>query len=152
MCNLWAQLKKCCWLYTYMYYNYTQPFYGSMDFVWDNPDEKVPEKTFTHSHLSWSSVIPYLLLPSDTIHGILLVQSTCLTDFFHSLCPGFLWSTSWSGTLYFILQSLSSFRNACPYHRSLFCCSTEIMSSNPTLSLNSLLGILFLVVSRHTSI
>ena len=31
----------------------TQPFYGSMDFVRDNPGELVPEETFTHSHLSW---------------------------------------------------------------------------------------------------
>ena len=44
-----------------------------------NPDELVPEETFTHSHLSWSSIIPYLLPPSITIHGILSVQFTCLT-------------------------------------------------------------------------
>ena len=49
----------------------TQPFYGSMDFVRDNPGEPVPEETFTHSHLSWSSLVPYLLHPSTTIHGIL---------------------------------------------------------------------------------
>jgi len=30
---------------------HTQPFYGSVDFVWDNPGEPVPEETFTHSHL-----------------------------------------------------------------------------------------------------
>jgi len=36
---------------------HTQPFYGSLDFVW----EPVPEETFTHSHLSCSSIIPYLL-------------------------------------------------------------------------------------------
>ena len=40
-----------------------------------------PEETFTHSHLSWSSIIPYLLLPSNMIHGILPVQS--------SSCPCF---------------------------------------------------------------
>jgi len=54
---------------------HTQPFYGSMDFVRDNPGEPVPEETFTHSHLSWSSIVPYLLHPSNTIHGILPVQS-----------------------------------------------------------------------------
>jgi len=31
-----------------------QPFYGSLDFVRDNPGEPVLEETFTHSHLSWS--------------------------------------------------------------------------------------------------
>jgi len=62
---------------------HTQPFYGSLDFVRDNPGEPVPEETFTHWHLSWSSVIPYLLSPFVTIQGILPVQFTCLTVFFH---------------------------------------------------------------------
>jgi len=55
-------------------HTHTQPFYGSLDFVRYNLGELVPEETFTHSHLSWSSVIPYLLHPSTTIHGILPVQ------------------------------------------------------------------------------
>jgi len=38
------------------------PFYGCVDFVWDNPGELVPEETFTHSHLSWSSIIPICFL------------------------------------------------------------------------------------------
>jgi len=69
-------------------------------------------------HLSWSSVIPYLLLPFYMIHGILPVQSTCLTVFFHNLSPSLLkWSASWPGTLHFILhiffaQSLSFFTTA----------------------------------------
>ena len=34
-----------------------QPFYGSLNFVWDNPGELVSEETFTHSPLLWSSMI-----------------------------------------------------------------------------------------------
>jgi len=68
---------------------YTQPFYGSLDFVLDNMGEPVPEETFTHSHLLWSSVIPYLLPPSTTIHGILPVRFMCLTVFFHNLSSKF---------------------------------------------------------------
>jgi len=83
---------------------HTSPFYGSLDYHWDNPGEPVPEETFTHSHLSWSSVIPYMLPPSIMFHGILSVQFTCLTVFFHSLSSSFLWSTSWSGILNFILH------------------------------------------------
>jgi len=45
-------------------HKHTQPFHGSLDFVPDNPGEPVSEETFTHSHLSWSSVTPYLLPPS----------------------------------------------------------------------------------------
>jgi len=29
-------------------YTHTQPFYGSVEFVRDNPGEPVPEETFTH--------------------------------------------------------------------------------------------------------
>jgi len=86
-------------------HTHTQPFHGSMDFVRDNPGETVPEETFSHSQLSCLSIVPYLLLPSNTIHGILLVQSTCLTVFFHNLCLSFLWSTSWPRTLYFVLHT-----------------------------------------------
>jgi len=41
----------------YLDQSYTQPFYGSLDLVRDNQGEPVPEETFTHSHLSWSSII-----------------------------------------------------------------------------------------------
>jgi len=34
------------------------------------PEQPGPKETFTHSHLSWSSIIPYLLPPSITIHSI----------------------------------------------------------------------------------
>jgi len=93
---------------------------------------------------------PYLLSPSTTIHSILHIQSTCSTVFFHNLLPSLLWSTSWSVTLNFILhtfftESLSSFHNTCPYHCNLFCCSTKILSSNPSLSLSTLFFELYLV-------
>jgi len=60
----------------------TQPFYGSLDFVPDNLAELVPEDTFTHSHLLWTSIMPYLLPPSTMIHGIHSVEFMCLTVFF----------------------------------------------------------------------
>ena len=58
---------------------HTQPFYGSLDFDRDNQGELVSKETFTHSHQSWSSIIPYVLPPSITIHGIFPVQFMCLT-------------------------------------------------------------------------
>ena len=68
-------------------------------------DKPIPEETFTHSHPSWSSDIPYQLPPSTTIHSILLVQVACLTVLFHNLSSGPLWSSPWSGTFYFILHA-----------------------------------------------
>ena len=94
------------------------------------------QKKHSHSHLSWSSIIPYLLPPSIIIHGTISVQFTCLTVFLHNLCPSFFGlplslapSTSYS--IHVFPKSLSSFHNICPYHRNLFCCSTKIMPSNP---------------------
>jgi len=82
-----------------------QLFYSSMDFLRDNPGEPVPEETFTHSHPLWSSIAAYLLYPSNTIHGILPVQSTHLTIILHNISPTSLWSTSWPDTLHFILHT-----------------------------------------------
>jgi len=74
---------------------HAQPFYSSLDSVWDNPGEPVPEEKHSPIHTyQLSSVIPYLLPLSITIHGVLHVQFMCLTVFFHNLSPTFLWSTS----------------------------------------------------------
>ena len=74
-------------------------------FVRDHPGEPVPEETLTHPP-SWSSSNLYQLLPSTTIHSILLVQITCLAIFLHNLfsCP--LWSASWFGALHLIFHTL----------------------------------------------
>ena len=83
---------------------------------------------------------PLFAPASVTIRGILSVQFTCLTVFFHSLqvffdLPlGLAPYTSYS--IHFFTHSLSSFRS--PYHRILFCCSNEIVSSNPSVYLNPL--------------
>ena len=67
------------------------------------------------------------------------VKFTYLTVFSHNLqvffgLPlGLAHSTSYS--IHFFTQSLSSFCSTCPYHRNLFCCTTTIMSSNPSLCL-----------------
>jgi len=50
-------------------------------------------------------------------------------------------STSYS--MHFFTQS--SFRNTCPYHHSLFCCNTNVMSSTSSLSLSSLLGLYWIL-------
>jgi len=93
----------------------------------------VPRETFTHSHLSRSSITLYLLLPSIAIHGILSVQFTCLTVFLHNTCPSFLWSTSLSdsGTLHLILHTflhpiIVFFSQHNQYHRKFATCFTVV--------------------------
>jgi len=58
--------------------------------------------------------------------------------FLHNLFPCPLWSTSWSGAFHLIFHTFLHpisvfFRSTCPYHRSLFCCSINIISSIPSL-------------------
>jgi len=54
-------------------HTHTQLFYVSLDFVWDNAVEPVPEETFTHSHSSWSSIIPIRLIhPTPSMLSSLL--------------------------------------------------------------------------------
>jgi len=109
-----------------------------------------------HTHNRFTALLDFVSHPlsasSITIHCILPLQFTCLTVFFHNLSPpSLIWSTSWPGTLNFILHTflhpLSSFHSTCPYHRNLFCCITQIMSSN--LSLNRLLRSLACSLTPH---
>ena len=69
-------------------------------------------------------------------------QSFCTTSFhvLFGLPLGLELSTSYS--IHFFTQSVSSFRSTCPNHCDLFCCTINIISSIPSLSLNSLLGTL----------
>jgi len=72
-------------------------------------------------------------------------QSFCTTSLhvLFGLPLGLEPSTSYS--VHFFTHSVCSFHSTCPYHHNLFCCSINIISSIPGLSLNSLLG-------THTSI
>jgi len=89
--------------------------------------------------------ISFFHLPRSTASSLFKLrawQSFCTTSLHVLFClplglePSTLYST------HFFTQSVSSFRNTCPYHRNLFCCSINITSSIPSLSLNSLLGTL----------
>jgi len=138
-------------------HTHIQPFYGSVDFLWDNPGEPVPEETFTHSHPSWSSNIPICFLHllrsmASSLFNLCTLESfsTISLQVFFGLPLGLAPSTSYS--IHFFTQSLSSFCSTYPYHHNLFCCSTKIMSSNPSLSLSTLYLGLYLLASRHTSI
>ena len=92
-----------------------------------------------------SSFICFLHLSrsiASSLFNLHVWQSFCTisVQVFFGLSLGRAPSTSYS--IHFFTQPLSSFRSTCPYHCNLYCCSTEIISSNPSLSINSLLGTL----------
>ena len=95
---------RCIWLIKL--HTHTQPFFTAQWILsgttWVSRYQKKHSPT---QHLSWSSIVPYLLYPSTMIHGILPVQSTHLTVFFHNPIPSFLCSTSWPDTLHFIFYT-----------------------------------------------
>jgi len=124
-------------------HTHTQPFYSSLDFVQDNPGEPVPEETFIHSPIMViNHPLSAIMIMASSIFSLCAGPSfsTISVQVFFCLPLGLAPSTSYS--IHFFTRSLSSFCITFPYHRNLFCCSTEIMSSIPSLSLNPLLGTL----------
>jgi len=108
--NRWRmKMQLTCWNNTTTTTTVLRPF------VRDYPGEPVPEETLTHPPYWWLSNL-YQLIPSTTIHSILLVQITCLAMFLHNLFHvlfglplGLEPSTSYS--IHFFTQSVSSRTN-----------------------------------------
>jgi len=73
-------------------------------FVWIYLVEPVPEETFTHSHLLWSSTIPFQLPPSTTIHSI-----------FPGLCRFFFFPISIFSSFPVLFQQLPHSTTMFPY-------------------------------------
>ena len=86
---------------------------------------------------------------ASSLFKLRALQSFCTSSFhvLFGLPLGLGPSTSHS--IHFFTQSVSSFRSTWPYHRSLFCCSINIISSIPSLFLNSLLGTLSFTLTLH---
>ena len=102
-----------------------QPLSGSLNLVWNNQGDLVPEETFTHSHLSWSSIIPICFLH--------LLRSMASSLFKFSL----VYLLAWHHSLHTLYISSPNYClcSTCPYHHNMFCCN-KIMSYNPSLSVN----------------
>jgi len=112
-------------------------------------NKHLPTHTY-HGHQS--SIICFLHLLRSMASSLLnlnVSQSFCTIfhQVFFGLPLGLAPSTSYS--IHIFTQSLSSFRSTCPYYRNPFCCSTKIMSSYPSLSLNPLLETLSYSLMPH---
>ena len=127
-----------------------QPFYGPLSRT--TRVSRYQKKHSSTHHLDHHPIfISFFHLPRSIASSLFKLrawQSFCTTSF-HALFGlplGLEPSTSYS--IHFFTQSVSSFRSTCPYHLSLFCCSINIISSIPSLSLNSLLGTLSFILSE----
>jgi len=122
-------------------------------FVRDYPGEPVPQETLTTHHPDHILIfISFFHLPRSIASSLFKLrawQSFCTTSVhvLFGLPLGLELSTSYS--IHFFTQSVSSFRNTCPYHHNLFCGSINIISSIPSLSLKSLLGTLSFTLTLH---
>jgi len=127
-----------------------RPFYGPL-----SGTTRVSRYQKKHSpthHPDHPIFISFFHLPrsvASSLFKLRVWQSFCTTSFhvLFGLPLGLEPSTSYS--IHFFIQSVSSFRSTCPYQRSLFCCSINIILSIPSLSLNSLLGTLSFTLTLH---
>jgi len=135
-----------------------QPFYGSLDFVRDYPTwvcqyEKKHSPTYTYPDRQSSFICFLHLLQSmaSSRYSLHARQSFCTTSdqVFLGLPLGLASSSSYS--MHFFTQSLSYFHSTFPCHCNLFCCSTEIISSNPSLSLTCTWNSILYLNATHPS-
>ena len=74
----------------------------------------------------------YLTSITAVLYLSIYVLDSLFAQTLFKSCLVYLLVTSYS--IHFFTQSMSSFRNTCPYHCNLFCCSTKIISSIHSLS------------------
>ena len=110
-----------------------QSFYGHLSVTtWVNRYQKKHSPTHHPDHHPIFISFFHLLRPiASSLFKLCAWQSFCTTSFhvLFGLPLGLEPSTSYS--IHFFTQLVSSFRNAWPYHRNLFCCSINIISSIP---------------------
>ena len=114
-----------------------QPFYGDLSGT-TRVSRYQKKHSPTHHPVHHPVFISFFHLPQSIAFSLFKL---------HGLTVGLEPSTSYS--IHFFTQSLSSSRNTCAYHRNLFCCSINTISSIPSLSLNSLLGTLSFTLTLH---
>ena len=137
-CNIIRCYTILCPMYN------TQPFYGPLSGT-TRVSRYQKNHSPTHHPDHHPIFIGFFHLPQSIASSLFKLrawQSFCTTSLhvLFGLPLGLEPSTSYS--IHFFTQSVYSFRNTCPYNRKLFCCSINIISSIPSLSVNSLLGTL----------
>jgi len=140
---------SCC--VCYYYYNHFTALWILSRTTWVSLYQK--KRSPTHTDLIVNHPLSASSIYCDPRHlpcWIYVHHSLCATSVqvFFGLPLGLAPSTSYS--IHFFTQLLSSFCSTCPYHHNLFCCSTiEIILSNPSLSLSTLIRTLSFTLMPH---
>ena len=124
----------------YYYYNHFMFLWTLSRTTWVSQYQKKhsPSQTYHDSQSFLTCFLHHLRSMASFLFNLRSWQSFSTISFqvFFGLPLGLAPFTSYS--IQFFAQSLSSFRSSCQYHCNLFCCSTKIMSSTPSLFLNPL--------------
>ena len=118
---------------------HTQPFNGFWSVI-TRVGQYQKKHSLTHTHPDHrTSLINFLHLLRSIASSLFSLRtwqsfSTTSVQVLFGLPLGLEPSTSYY--MHFFTQSSSSFHSTCPYHRSLFCCNTNVMPSIPNLSLS----------------
>jgi len=127
-----------------------QPFYGPLSrTIWVSRYQK--KHLLTHHPDHHPIFISFFHLPrsiASSLFKLCAWQSFCTTSFHVLFGLPLDLEPSTSYSIHSFTQSVSS-RSTYPYHHNLFCCSIDIISSIPSLSLNSLLGTLSKALTLH---
>ena len=128
-----------------------QPFYGPLSGTTQVSQYQKKHSPTHHPH-HHPIFISFFHLPRSIASSLFKLrawQSFCTTSFhvLFSLPLGL--EPSDSHSTHFFTQSVSSFHSTCPHHRNLCCYSINIISTIPSLSLNSLLGTLSFTLTLH---
>jgi len=96
---------------------------------WAGTRRNIQPLTCPDHHPTFISFLHLIWSIASSLFNLRAWQSFCTTSVqvLFGLSLGLEPSAPYS--IHFFTESVSSFRNTCPYHRSLFCCSTKIISS-----------------------
>jgi len=143
-CFAFRERKALCHLLPkVLFWNKQQSFYGPL-----SGTTQVSRYQKKHSPIHRPNHHPifisffHLRSIASSLFKLCAWQSFCTTSLHVLFGLRLVLEPSTSYSIHFFTQSVSSFRNTCPYHCHLFCCSIKIISSTPSLSVNSLLGTL----------
>jgi len=126
-----------------------QPFYGPLPGT-TRVSQYQKKHSPTHHPDHHPNFIIFFHLPRSIASSLFKLrawQSFCTTSVhvLFGLPLGLEPSTSYS--IHFFSQSVTSFRNTCPYRRNLFCCSINIISSIPNVSTPYLDSVFYLNIN-----